>query len=181
MLRLATPEDGAALAAVYAPYVVDAAQSFEEAPPTAAEMARRVAATVPQRPWLVAEDGGVVAYAYAGPHRSRPAYRWCVEVSVYVHPDHHRKGHGRRLYGALFELLRRQGYRRAYAGITLPNAGSVGLHEALGFAAVGVYEGVGYKAGRWHDVGWWTLPLLPPVAHPPEPRPLSADDAARLG
>lgn len=182
MLRLARHTDAPALAAIYAPSVRGSAVSFEEHPPTASEMAARVAATVPRWPWLVAEvDGACVAYAYAGPHRVRAAYRWAVEVSVYAAPGHHRRGLGRRLYGTLLPLLRDQGYRRAFAGATLPNPASAGLHEAMGFAAIGVYPDVGYKNGRWHDVGWWSLALAPPVPDPPPPVPLDDALLARHG
>ena len=177
MLRMARPSDGPSLAALYAPYVTHGVESFEAKPPSGDELSRRVAATVPDHPWLVAEEGGqVAAYAYACPHRDRPAYRWSVEVSVYVRRDCQRQGHGRRLYATLLELLRRQGYRRAFAGITLPNPGSVGLHEAMGFEPVGVFPDVGFKFGAWRDVGWWTLALLPPIDNPPEPRALVPTD-----
>ncbi|MBV8062243.1 MAG: N-acetyltransferase, partial [Nevskia sp.] len=152
-IRLAGPADAAALAAVYAPYVRDTVISFEAEPPDAAEMARRLAAVAARLPWLVAEDGsGVLGYAYAGEHRNRAAYRWDVDAAVYLDSRAHRRGIGRALYRVLFALLRAQGYVNAYAGITLPNAASVGLHEALGFVPVGVYRAVGYKFGAWHDV-----------------------------
>ncbi|MFI7587203.1 arsinothricin resistance N-acetyltransferase ArsN1 family B [Spongisporangium articulatum] len=172
MIRAVRREDAAAVAEVYRPYVEQTAISFESGAPAAAEMARRIEATVTHYPWLVAEDGGtVVGYAYAGPHRARPAYRWSVDVSVYLAPQAHRRGIGTRLYQALFDHLRAQGYCNAFAGVALPNPASVGLHESLGFAPVGVYRNVGYKSGRWHDVGWWQLELLPPDPDPPEPRP----------
>lgn len=160
-IRMAEPErDAGACAAIYAPYVRDTAISFEEVPPSAGEMADRMAGILPTHPWLVAEQGGeVIGYAYASPHRDRAAYRWTADAAVYVHGDHHREGVGRRLYGDLFDRLRRQGFRTVCAGITLPNDGSVGLHTALGFAPVGVYRGVGWKAGAWRDVGWWQLDL----------------------
>ena len=171
--RVATPDDGAGLAAIYAPIVRDTVISFESRPPDAAEMGRRVAATLPTHPWLVWEEGGaVLGYAYAGPHRVRPAYAWAVEVSAYVHASVRRRGIARQLYAAVLEILDQQGYRRVLAGITLPNEASVGLHERLGFAPVGVYRAVGFKAGRWHDVGWWqrslgegdsTVPGVPPT------------------
>ncbi len=171
-IRQAADGDAAAVAAIYAPYVRDTIISFETAAPTPAEMGGRIAAISTRHPWLVAEQGGeVLGYAYAGEHRSRAAYRWDVDVAVYLAADAHRRGLGRRLYLALFELLRRQGYINAYAGISLPNAASVGLHEALGFLPVGVYRKVGYKQGAWHDVGWWSLNLQPPPALPAEPVP----------
>jgi L-amino acid N-acyltransferase YncA len=108
----------------------------------------------------------VAGYAYAGPHRFRDAYRWSVETSVYVHADYRRQGVGQALYRTLLAILTTQGYGHAYAGVTLPNAGSVALHESLGFEPVGVYRRVGFKLGTWHDVGWWQLGLLATDAVP---------------
>jgi L-amino acid N-acyltransferase YncA len=116
---------------------------------------------------VLEEDGEVAGYAYASQHNSRAAYRWAVDVAVYVDPSRRRRGAGRRLYGALLEELRERGYRIACAGITLPNDASVGLHEALGFEPVGIYRRVGWKAGAWHDVGWWQLELTPAGVDPP--------------
>jgi len=154
--------DAAACAAIYAPYITDGVASFEADPPDAAEMERRIAAYAASHAWLVAErDGAVCGFAYACPHRERAAYRWSADVSVYVAAGAQRTGVGRELYDALLGLLRRQGIRRVHAGITLPNPASVGLHEALGFRRLGVYERVGYKHGAWWDVGWWQLDLAP--------------------
>lgn len=159
-IRVARPEDGDALAAIYRPYVLDTAISFEDVPPNAAEMSERIAATLTTCPFLVFEDdAGVLAYAYAGPHRARPAYRWSVDVTVYAAPHAHRRGIGRALYTELLDRLTRQGFHTAFAGIALPNDKSVGLHEALGFHHLGTYREVGFKFGRWHDVGWWRRPL----------------------
>ncbi len=153
--------------------MVGSAISFELDPPDASEMARRVAATLDYTPWLVAErEGRVIGYAYAGRHRERPAYRWSVDVSVYVHPDAHRLGVARALYTSLFAVLVVQRFRNAYAGITLPNPPSVGLHISMGFIPVGVYRGVGYKNGAWHDTGWFERALAPRVVEPEPPRPL---------
>jgi len=178
-IRLVRPTDAAAVAAIYAPAVIERAISFEFEPPDAEEMARRIAKTRPAHPWIVAErDGRVVGYAYAGRHRERDAYAWSVDVSVYVHSDVQRAGVGRGLYTALFAILALQGYRTAFAGATLPNPGSIGLHTAMGFRPVGVYEGVGYKLGRWHDVAWFARPL---GAREPEPAaPLALDAVERL-
>lgn len=176
-LRIATVRDAAAIAAIYAPYVRDTAISFETEVPDAAEMRNRIARVTAHYPWLVAEDqSGLIGYAYAGEHRSRKAYRWSVDAAVYLPASSHRRGAGRALYGALFQLLRAQRYVKAYAGIALPNAASVGLHEALGFKPIGVYRKVGYKLGAWRDVGWWELDLGEPANPPPEPLALSALD-----
>lgn len=184
MLRLASEADAAALAAIYAPYVEGSAVSFEARAPDAAELARRLRERGAAYPTLVAVDGGeVVAFAYASSHRARAGYRWTVETSVYVHPAHHRRGHGRRLYGALLPLLTRQGYVTAYAGIALPNAGSVGLHEAVGFRYLGTFHRAGFKLGRWHDTGWWEreLAVVPEGREPPLPRAPEAGDLAAVG
>jgi len=181
-LRLATEADGGALAAIYAPHIETLHTSFEAVAPDAAAMAARIAALRPLLPWLVAEhDGHVLGYAYASRHRERAGYQWSVDVAIYLRNDARRRGIGRRLYQALFAILRRQGYVNAYAGIALPNPASIGLHEALGFTPVGVYSNVGFKLGAWHDVGWWQRALQPPPDHPQPPRPLAELAAAELG
>lgn len=173
-IRRADPErDAAACAAIYAPHVEASATSFEAVAPTAAEMAARISRAGATHPWLVAERGGeVVGFAYACEHRSRAAYRWAVDVSVYVGEGDRGQGLGRRLYEELFERLRAQRFRVACAGVTLPNEASIALHEGLGFVPVGVYRRIGWKAGAWHDVGWWQLDLAPAGEDPPvEPQP----------
>jgi L-amino acid N-acyltransferase YncA len=169
MIRLATPDDARAVHEIYAPMVRETAISFELEPPTVEEIQQRIVKTLEHWPWLVCEhDGGILGYVYASEHRSRPAYQWSVDVSVYVHAHAQRLGVGKALYRSLFALLALQSFYNAYAGITLPNPASVGLHESLGFQPVGVYHAVGYKLGAWHDVGWWQLALQECVI-PPEP------------
>jgi L-amino acid N-acyltransferase YncA len=159
-IRIADPADAREVADIYAPIVATSAISFETEVPTEQEMAGRIAALLAFAPWLVCVDGERVAgYAYASRHRERAAYRWCVDVSIYVRDSSRRTGVARALYTSLFALLRLQGFYAAHAGITLPNEASVRLHESLGFRPVGVYPRVGFKRGRWHDVGWWQLPL----------------------
>ena len=178
MIRLAGERDAAAIAAIYGPYVASTVISFEIQPPAEDEMRRRIAQTLPSHPWLVYEQGGDVAgYAYASPHRARAAYGWSVDTAVYVAERYHRCGIGRGLYLSLFAILAAQGYVNAYAGITLPNPGSVGLHEHVGFRPIGVYRHVGFKLGTWHDVGWWRLALAPHPADPLPPRPLASVQA----
>jgi phosphinothricin acetyltransferase len=139
-------------------------------------MQRRIAEVTARLPWLVCERaGGIAGYAYATPHRTRAAYQWSVETSAYVHAGARRSGVARALYGALLALLEVQGYRNAYAIITLPNPASVALHEALGFRSVGVHRGAGYKLGAWHDVGWWQRAL---AARTRDPGPPLAAEAA---
>lgn len=169
-IRPAGAEDGAGCAAIYAPFVTGTAVSFETEPPTSAGMSERIERCLRTHPWLVAEDEGILlGYAYGTTHRRRPAYRWAAEVSVYVAPTARRRGVGRALYGRLLADLTECGYRLALAGVTLPNPASVTLHEAMGFEGVGVYRGVGYKLGAWHDVGWWQCPLGAGIAADPAP------------
>jgi L-amino acid N-acyltransferase YncA len=172
-LRLARPDDAAAVLAIYGPVVKTSATSFELEVPSEEEIRRRIEATLERWPWLICEDeAGVAGYAYGTRHRERGAYQWSADVAVYVAPRAQSRGVGRALYGALLELLVMQGFCNAYAGITLPNPASVGLHEALGFRHLGVYRGVGHKHGRWHDVGWWHLELRPLPERPEPPSPL---------
>jgi L-amino acid N-acyltransferase YncA len=168
-IRPADVADAAGIAAVYRPYVTVSVASFETAPPDAAELARRMLGA-PRLPWFVGcRDGVVVGYAYAAPHRTRAAYRWSVDCSVYLAAAERGAGTGRALYERLLPAVRDLGYVTAFAGIALPNPASVGLHTALGFTAVGTYRAVGFKSGRWHDVGWFQLPLRELPAEPVEP------------
>ena len=159
-MRLARADDAAACAAIYAPYVIDTAITFEHEPPSEAAMAERIATALGSHAWVVLDDGGRVSgYAYGGMFNFRSAYRWSCEVSIYVEPGRRRTGAGRLLYEDLFARLAARGYRTAVAGMTLPNEASTGLHEALGFEPVGVFRRIGFKHGRWHDVAWMQRPL----------------------
>lgn len=160
VLRDARPADADAICAIYNPFVLDTCVSFEETAVEPDEMRRRMRAHGDACPWLVMEVAGVVeAYAYAVPWRTRPAYRTSVECSVYVAPDVRRRGHGRRLYTALFERLRAAGMRSVIAGIALPNPASIAMHEAMGMSKVAHFVRVGRKFGRWVDVGYWQREL----------------------
>lgn len=163
LIRLAGPADATGVHAIYAPVVRDTAVSFEYEEPSVEEMARRITGVLASGyPWIVWQDGSDIAgYAYGSAFRTRRAYDWTTEVSVYVDPDHHRRGVGRSLYAKLFEILTLQGYRSAYGVATAPNPGSEGLHEAMGFELVGRFPRVGFKFGRWHDVICWHLALGP--------------------
>jgi L-amino acid N-acyltransferase YncA len=177
-IRIATEADAAQIQAIYAPIVRDTAISFEFEPPSVEETGQRIVKTLEHWPWLVCDRGGdVLGYVYAGQHSARAAYQWSADVTVYIHEHARRMGVGRALYTSLFRLLVVQGFYHAYAGVTLPNAGSVGLHESLGFTPVGVYQRVGFKFGAWHDVGWWQSALQPLVSAPTPPVDL---DAAQL-
>jgi phosphinothricin acetyltransferase len=162
-IRPARADDAAAIAAIYRPIVLETAISFELEPPGVEEMRQRIADTLRRLPWLVSLDaaGEVDGYAYAGRHRERAAYQWAVDTSAYVRADARGRGVGKRLYHALFGELVALGYFQAFAGIALPNEGSVALHESVGFEPLGVYRNVGYKMGRWRDVGWWQKSLQP--------------------
>jgi phosphinothricin acetyltransferase len=169
-IRLAIEVDAPQIAEIYAPFCRETPISFETEPPGPSEMRERIAKTLKAYPWLVCDDDGLIlGYAYASRHRERAAYRWSVDVSVYVREGRRRSGLGRALYTSLIALLRLQGFYSALAGATLPNAGSVGLHEAMGFEPVGTYRDIGFKCGAWHGVGWWQLKLRDPVAEPAEP------------
>jgi L-amino acid N-acyltransferase YncA len=185
VIRDADPRhDAGACAAIYAPFVRDTAVSFEESAPDTGAMAQRIASTQRTHPWVVAQVGDVIAgYAYASSHRVRSAYRWTADVGIYVGDGHRRHGVGRALYEALLGLLSAQGFHIACAGITLPNAASVALHEAVGFTPVGVYRQIGFKHGVWHDVGWWQRRLTdsPPVPPPSPGPPLRLGDSGDPG
>jgi L-amino acid N-acyltransferase YncA len=157
--------DAQACAAIYAPYVTDSFISFEDVPPSTAEMQRRIAAAYV---WLLAEsEDRPIGYAYGSAHRERSAYRWAADVAIYIDRDHHRAGVGRALYTCLFERLTDIGLWTVCAGVTLPNDASIGLHRTMGFAPVGTYRRIGWKQGAWHDVSWWQLDLRPGEPGPP--------------
>ncbi len=155
LVRPARLSDAPAVQAIYAPIVEKAAIAFEELAPDVAESERRMQRIQHEHLYLVAErDGVVIGYAYGGRHRERAAYKTSVDVTVDIAESARRQGAGRLLYGELLPALKAQGYHAAFAGITLPNPGSVGLHEAMGFISVGVYREVGRKFDEWRDVGW---------------------------
>lgn len=161
-IRDATAADAAACAEIYAPYVTDTAITFELDPPSAQQMAERIAAAQSQHAWIVMEDEqGVLGYAYGGTFRTRAAYQRTCEVSVYLRQQGHRRGAGRALYRELLPRLAARGMRTAIACMTLPNDASLGLHRAMGFEDVGVMRRVGHKHGVWHDVAWAQLDLTP--------------------
>jgi len=170
-IRLATLEDAAAIAQIYAPYVTDTAISFETEVVSAAQIAERMQSHDCIYPWFVAAEAGdaVIGYAYGTQFRTRAAYRFSVETSIYLEPSAQGRGLGATLYRALLQQLIRQGFTQAIAGITLPNEASVRLHERVGFRLVGVYRDIGYKLGRWHDVGRYACPLADPRVPPEEP------------
>ncbi|HEU4472935.1 MAG TPA: GNAT family N-acetyltransferase [Flavisolibacter sp.] len=159
-LRMATVSDAREILDIYAPYILDSAFTFENELPPLEQFAGRIETCTKKFPWIVCEiDGTIAGYVYASPHRDRDAYQWTCECSVYVHSGFHGKGLARELYSILFSMLKVQGLRSVYAGITLPNEPSVRLHESCGFEWFVTYDNVGYKLGSWHKVGWWRLQL----------------------
>ena len=173
-IRLATEDDARGMLEIYGPIVRETAISFETRPPGIEEFRDRVRVSLERRLWLVCEcDGVITGYAYATQFNPRESYIWSVEVSVYVHPAFHRRGIGRALYTSLFRCLALQGYCTAVARITLPNIASVVLHESMGFQAVGVNRGIGFKHGQWHDVGIWQMEIQPRPPRPEVPRPFA--------
>lgn len=172
-LRLANPADAEAILCIYKPIVTETTISFELEVPSPSEMEARISTTLASLPWLVCEQGGeLLGYAYASRHRDRLAYQWSVDVSVYVTASARRQGIARKLYTALLDILRAQGYYNAFAGIAQPNEASVGAHEALGFRQAALYKSAGFKLGAWRDVGWWQLTLREHGADPVPPRSL---------
>jgi phosphinothricin acetyltransferase len=176
LVRLAESQDAGAIASVYRPFVEGSRISFEDVPPDAAEMERRIQGNRPgYHPWFVAEeDGDVLGFATSSPFRSRRAYRWTVETGIYLAGQAHGRGIGRSLLTTLLSVLERQGYVAAIGAIALPNDASVALHEKLGFVHTGTYRQVGFKLGEWLGVGLWQKELAPRSATPAEPVPYSS-------
>ena len=174
-LRVATPEDAAVLAEIYAPYVRETAITFEYAVPSVAEFAGRIAHTLEKFPYLVAEnDGEIVGYAYAGAFHPRAAYQWCAEMSVYVKRDVRRMGVGRKLYDAMETILCMQRLTNVEACIAVPSApdahltmDSVRFHEKMGYRMVGAFHQCGYKFDTWYDMVWMEKHIGEHVRHQP--------------
>jgi len=172
-IRLATSNDAAAVLEIYGPYCLKSPATFELQPPTEQEIGNRIEKTLTRFPYLIyEEDSEPIAFAYAGQHMERAAYRFYANVSAYVREDFQGTGKGKALYSVLIPLLKKQGFCNAFAGITMPNAGSEALHTSMGFIQTGLYKNVGYKFEKWHDVSWWQLPLRPLVDRPDEPTPI---------
>ncbi len=160
MIRSATPDDAAAIVAIYNHYIATTTISFEEHAVTPEDMAGRIRDVTAGLPWLVHEqDGEVLGYAYATKWRARSAYRFAAETSVYVAFGQGGKGIGSALYKALLQELRAREIHMAIGGIAQPNEASVALHESLGFEKVAHFKQVGRKFDRWIDVGYWELQL----------------------
>lgn len=159
-IRPALATDASAILDIYAPYILYKPTSFETELPDLKTFSERIMSYQERWPWLVYESEGVIAgYAYAAKHRDRPGYQWCVETSVYISESFQFKGIATRLYHVLFHILKYQGCRNVYAGITMPNENSVHLHEKLGFKKIADYVNIGYKCNRWNTVRWYELQL----------------------
>jgi phosphinothricin acetyltransferase len=169
-IRSATTADATACAEIYAHYVTNTCISFEVEPPTSVQFATRIADAQASHEWLVAERGGeVVGYAYAHEFAGRAAYGWSCETSIYLSTNLRRTGVGRALYEVLLDRLAERGYRRAFAGVALPNEASIGFHRAFGFEDAGCYRRVGWKDNAWHDVAWMQRDLQRNEIDPPAP------------
>ena len=156
-IRLATLDDVPAILEISNWAAMSTAANFAVEPERLDAWQDDFRQTAERFPWFVAvnDTDGAIAFAKATPWKGRCAYAWSAEVTVYVHPDHHRRGIGRALYSRLIATLQAQGYRTLLAGITLPNPASVALHESFGFKQVAAFEQVGFKFGVWHTVGYW--------------------------
>jgi len=161
MLRAATTADAAAIAEIYNHYVLHTIITFEEEAVPAAEMTQRITEVLGAGlPWFVWEEAGrILGYAYAGKWKSRCAYRYAVESSIYLSKDATGRGLGSKLYAALIDALRAKGIHSIIGGIALPNPASVGISEKLGFQKIGHFKEVGWKFEKWIDVGYWELIL----------------------
>ena len=159
-IRFVEPDDSAQILEIYKPFVLETSVSFETEIPSLEQFRKRIIEYASKSPWLVAElDGQVIGYAYATTHRSRQAYQWNQEVTVYTHPDYRRQQVAKLLYHKLLSYLQIMGFRKAIAIITLPNEPSVHFHKAIGFRPIGTFENVGYKFHSWHDTSWWDISL----------------------
>ena len=168
-IRLASPDDAVEILDIYRPFIEETAVTFEEEVPSPEEFEERIKRIRADAPYLVCQvNGRIVGYAYAAPYRTRASYRWNREVSVYIHPEYHRRNIARALYSALFEILKMQHITNLLAVITMPNEASVKLHESFGFRHCGLFNRVGYKLHQWHQVGWWELSFLEDEQQVPE-------------
>jgi len=160
LVRLAAPSDAPSMLGIYAPFVRDTAFTFETEVPSITDFSQRIEKGLQRFPWVVCEINGVLAvYAYASAHRERAAYQWSCESSVYLREDFRGRRIGQELYAVVFSILKLQGLKTVYAGITMPNEASERMHARCGFEHFATYENVGYKLNAWQKVGWWRLPL----------------------
>jgi phosphinothricin acetyltransferase len=157
-IRLAEQCDVRGILEIYTPFILLTAVTFEESVPDEDSFWTRIQGIMNESPFLVCEiDNRIAGYAYASGYRSRASYRWTKEVSVYVHPDFHRKKVALALYTSLNEMIRFQGIADLLAIITIPNESSVSFHEYMGYRKCGEFSKVGYKLNAWQNVGWFEL------------------------
>ena len=172
-IRMATAADTAELLAIYGQYI-NTSITCEYTLPSEETFSARITGILAEYPYLVwQEEGKILGYAYAHRHMERAAYQWNAELSVYLDRAARGRGLGRRLYGALMELLTMQGILTAHALVTSPNPPSQALHEAMGFSLLAVHRLAGFKAGAWHDVLWYEKVLSPRAPDPVSPVPWS--------
>ena len=168
-IRLAEKRDVPGILEIYAPFILDTSVTFEETVPSEESFWERMQEIMKELPYLVCEiDGKITGYAYASGYRSRASYRWTKEVSVYVHPDFHRRKIAHALYTSLNEMVRFQGVADLLAIITMPNESSVAFHEQFGYRKCGEFKNVGYKMNQWQNVGWFELFLQDETQQPKE-------------
>lgn len=154
-IRMATPEDAEQLLRIYAPYILETTVTFEYEVPEVEEFRERIESVMEKYPWLVWEENDqILGYAYAGALRSRMAFSWDCELSVYIRPDAVKRGIGKKLYHVLLKILKELGYYKAYALICVPNEASEKLHESFGFWEEGRLLGTGFKFGKWLDLSY---------------------------
>jgi phosphinothricin acetyltransferase len=170
IIRIATRDDTAGMLEIYSPFILNSGITQETEVPSVEDFQQRVISNLTERPWLVCEINNVIAgYAYAGKHRDRKGYQWCTEPSVYISEKYFGLNVANALYTALFDILKLQGYVNAYAVITLPNDRSVAFHKKFGFSYLTTYKKIGYKLGKWHDVGWMLFEVNPHDKDPNDP------------
>ena len=170
IFRNATSSDINQILEIYSPFISNTVVTFENEIPSVADFSKRLNQYLEFFPWLVADiDGKIAGYAYASKYRDRIAYQWVVEASIYMHRDFKKKGIAKKLYEALFEILKLQGIYRVYAVIGIPNEESTSFHERLGFTWFASYKSTGFKLGQWRDTGWWELVLKQPSENPEPP------------
>ena len=171
-IRMATLQDVPRILEIYGPYVEKTTVSFEYTVPALDEFTQRFLKTTAFFPWLVwEEDGEVLGYAYGSRPFERAAYQWSASASIYLRPESCGKGIGKKLYAALEELLKKQGYRKVYAVITSENEASVAFHRAAGYRQIAAMPDIGYKFGKWYGTVWmekdlntWDTPPREPVS-----------------
>jgi phosphinothricin acetyltransferase len=179
-IRLAEKRDVPGILEIYAPFILNTSVTFEETVPDEESFWKRMQDIMAELPLLVCEiDKWIAGYAYASGYRSRASYRWTKEVSVYIHPDFHRRKIGHALYTSLNEMVRYQGIADLLAIITMPNEPSVAFHESFGYRKCGEFSKVGYKLGQWQNVGWFEL-FLQDETQIPKERILRLDEIREL-